>query len=256
MDKLAAILSIVSESPLAWSAFVIFVIASFIIKLQLGKAEKLAKHIQHLPPQDKLKAIERLYSDVPKHSPSSFLKAKKQYFRFAYFLSTLCFLLAMTYILLFYANKIVPSLLPFMPPPVKVVQEPPKSEAVNSNSEGYVNFKRFFIDFDVCEKESTSSISCKFKIENRSGDKDFGVYRSGSRIVEKSGDILPCNEVSISTNISSSYSKTNLISGIPTSAIYRFDGVAENVRSIAALEAVVKAEGEKLTLQYKNINLR
>lgn len=256
MDKLSEILSIVSESPLAWSAFIILVTLSFIIKLQLGKAEKLTKEIRHLPPHDRLKAIERLYSDVPYNSPESFLKAKRQYFRFAYYLSTLCFFLIVIYMLLFYANKLVPSLLPFMPPPVKIVQETPESGTVNTNINGYVNFKRFLINLEVCEKESTSSISCKFKIENKSGDKDFSLNRSGSRIVEKSGDILPCRSVSISTNRPSSYSTINLISGIPTSAIYKFDGVAANVQSIAALEAVVTAEGEQLKLQYKNITLQ
>lgn len=256
MSKLPQILSVISESPLAWSAFIIFVIVSLIIKLQLGKAEKLTKEIKHLPPQDRLRAIERLYSDVPYNSPESFLRAKRQYFRFAYYLSTLCFLLIIMYMLLFYANKLVPSLLPFMPPPVKTIQETPDSGTVNSNINGYISFKRFLINLEICEKESTSSISCKFKIENKSGDKEFGVYKYGSRIVKNSGDILPCNVVNISTNRPSSSSRIKLISEIPTLATYSFDGVAENVQSIAALEAVVAAEGEYLTLQYKNIALQ
>ena len=256
MDKLAQILSIVSESPLAWSAFIIFVILAFIIKLQLGKAEKLTKEIKYLPPEDRIRAIERLYSDVPTNTPESYLKAKRQYFKFVYYLTTLSFLLAITYIFLFYANKIVPSILPFMPPPTEIVREIPESGTVNSNAQGYVDYKRFLIDFDGCEKESTSSIFCMFKIENQSGDKDFAVIRNGSRIVENSGDILPCNLVKISSNNLSSSSRTKLISGIPTTAIYAFDGVADDVNSIAAIEAVVQAEGEYLTLQYKNVPLQ
>lgn len=256
MDKLAKILSVVSESPLAWSAFIIFVILAFIIKLQLGKAEKLTKEIRHLPPQDRLRAIERLYSDVPINSPESYLRAKRQYFRFAYYLTTLSFLLVIAYIFLFYANKIVPSILPFMPPPVEIVREIPESGTVNSNIQGYVDYQRFLINFDGCKKESTSSIFCMFKIENKSGDKDFTLLRNGSRIVENSGDILPCNYVKISNNNLSSSSRTKLISGIPTTAIYTFDGVADDVNSIAAMEAVVQAEGEYLTLQYKNVPLQ
>lgn len=254
--SLPKILSIVSESPLAWSAFVIFVITSFIIKLKLGKAERLSREIKYLPPQDRLRAIERIYDGVNRNSPESYLKSKKQYFRFSYYLSTLLFLLAMAYIILFYANKIIPAILPFMPPPVEVVRETPESGAVKSHLQGYVNFQRFLIDFEGCNKESTSSISCRFKIENKSGDKYFAVRRRGSRIVEKSGDELPCNYVQLSNdNPSSSSSKTKLISGIPTSAIYTFDGVAYEVNSVAALEAVVEAEGEYLTLQYKNVPL-
>ena len=256
MDKLAQILSIVSESPLAWSAFIIFVILAFIIKLQLGKAEKLTKEIRYLPPEDRIRAIERLYSDVPTNTPESYLKAKRQYFRFVYYLTSLSFLLAITYIFLFYTNKIVPSILPFMPPPTEIVREVPESGTVNSNAQGYVDYKRFLIDFDGCEKESTSSIFCMFKIENQSGDKDFAVIRNGSRIVENSGDALPCNSVKISSNSPSSFSRTKLISGIPTTAIYTFDGVADDVNSIAAIEAVVRAEGEYLTLQYKNVSLQ
>lgn len=255
MDKLPEILLIVSESPLAWSAFLIFVVASLIIKLQLGKAEKLTKQIRHLPPEDRLKAIERLYSDVPYNSPESFLKAKKQYFRFFYYLFTLGFIVAITYIVLSHASKIIPSLLPFMPP-LERVREAPESGTVNSSIQGYVDFKRFLIDFDGCNKESTSSISCMFNIENKSGDKDFMLRTRGSQIVENSGDILPCNSVQLSNNNPSSSSEIKLISGIPTSAVYMFDGVADNVESIAALEAVIKAEGEYLTLQYKNVPLQ
>lgn len=256
-DKLPDILLVVSESPLAWSAFVIFVIISFITKLQLGKTEKLAREIKNLPLGDRIKAIERLYSDVPRHSPESFLRAKRQNFRFAYYLSTLFFILAITYLLLFYSNKIIHSLLPFMPPPVEIVKEPPESGTVNSNTQGYVNFQRVFINLERCEKESTSSVSCKFKVENKSGDRDFALLTRGSQIIEKSGDRLLCNSVQISNEDSSSYSsRIKLISGIPTSAIYNFGGVAENVNSIAALEAVVETEGERLTLQYKNVSLQ
>ena len=256
MDRLAEILSVVSESPLAWSAFIIFVILAFIIKLQLGKAEKLTKQIRHLPPEDKIKAIERLYSDVPVNTPESYLKAKRQYFRFAYYLTTLCFLSAMTYIFLFYANKLVPSILTFMPPPVEIVKEVPKSGTVNTNVQGYINYKRFLIDFEGCKKESTSSIFCTIKVENQSGDKEFALFKNGSRIVEHSGDTLPCNSVKISSNNLSSRSRIKLISGIPTLGIYTFDGVADDVNSIGALEAVVAAEGEYLTLQYKNVPLQ
>lgn len=256
MDKLPEILLIVSESPLAWSAFLIFVVASLIIKLQLGKAEKLTKQIRHLPPEDRIRAIERLYSDVPYNSPESFLKAKKQYFRFLYYLFTLGFIVAITYIVLSHASKIIPSLLPFMPPPIERVREAPESGTVSSSTQGYVDFKRFLIDFDGCNKESTSSISCIFNIENKSGDKDFTLHRRGSRIVENSGDILTCNSVQLSNNNPSSSSETKLISGIPTSAIYMFDGVADNVESIAALETVIQTEGEYLTLQYKNVPLQ
>lgn len=256
MNQLPQILLIVSESPLAWLAFVIFIIVWLVIKLQLGEAESLTKQIKHLPPENRLRAIERLYSDVPRNSPESFLKAKRQYFRFAYYFSSLCFILATIYIVLFYANKMLPSLLPFMPPPVEIVKEVPESGTVKSNTEGYVNFKRFLIYPNGCEKESTSSIFCKLKIENKSGDKEFFVYKRGSRIVEKSGDILPCKSVQISNNKPSNSSTTKLISGIPTSAIYRFDGVAANVDSVAALELVVGAERENLTLQYKNVALQ
>jgi NADH:ubiquinone oxidoreductase subunit 3 (subunit A) len=256
MNQLSQILSIVSESPLALLAFVIFIIFWLIIKLQLGKAESLTKQIKHLPPEDRFRAIERLYSDVPHNSPESFLKAKRQYFRFAYYVSSLFFILAVIYIVLFYANKMIPSLLPFMPPPVEIVKEVPESGTVKSNDEGYVNFKRFLIDFNGCKKESTSSISCELKIENQSGDKEFFVYERESQIVEKSGDTLPCKAVKISNNNFSSSSKTKLISGIPTSAVYQFDGVAEDIDSVAALELVVGAEGENLTLQYKNVTLQ
>ncbi len=160
------------------------------------------------------------------------------------------------YRFLFYANKIIPSLLPFMPPPVEIVREAPESKALSSKAQGYVNFKRVLINFDVCQKESTSSITCKFKIENKSGDKDFALYSRGSRIVEESGEHLNCNSVEIGNNTSSSSSKIKLISGIPTSAVYSFDGVAEDVNSIAALEAEVAADGEHLTLQYKNVPLQ
>ena len=78
----------------------------------------------------------------------------------------------------------------------------------------------------------------------------------GSIIVENSGDKLPCNYVKISSNNLSSSSRTKLISGIPTTAIYAFDGVADDVNSIAAIEAVVQAEGEYLTLQYKKVPLQ
>lgn len=256
MNQLPQILLIVSESPWAWLAFVIFIFLWLIIKLQLGKAESLTKQIKYLRPEDRLRAIERLYSDVPHNSPESFLKAKRQYFRFAYYFSSLCFILATLFIVLFYANKMIPSLLPFMPPPVEIVKEIPESGTVKSNTEGYVNFKRFLIHLNGCTKESTSSILCKLKIENKSGDKNFFVYQHGSRIVEKSGYILPCKSVNISNNKPSSYSEIKLISGIPTSAIFRFDGVAENVNSIAALELVVGAERENLTLQYKNVALK
>lgn len=256
MDKLAEILSIVSESPLAWSAFIIFVILTFIAKLQLGKAEKLTKEIRYLPPEDRIRAIERLYSDVPTNSPESYLKAKRQYFRFLYYVTTLIFIGVLAYIFLFYANKIVPSVLPFMPPPTEVVRETPKSGTVNSNVQGYVNYKRFLIDFNGCQKESTSAVFCMFKIENQSGDKNFALRRNGSRIVENSGDVLPCTSVKISSNNPSSSSRTKLISGIPTTAIYAFNGVADDVDSIAAIEAVVEAEGEYLTLQYKKVPLQ
>lgn len=250
-STLPKILSIVSESPLAWSAFVIFVITSFIIKLKLGRVERLSRKIKYLPPQDRLRAIERLYDDVNRNSPESYLKSKKQYFRFGYYFSTLCFLIAITYIILFYANKIIPALLPFMPPPVEVVRETPESGAVKSHLQGYVNFKRFLIDFEGCKKEASSSISCTFQ------NKIFSVHRRGSRIVEKSGDELPCNLVQISNDDPSSYSSsTKLISGIPTSAIYTFDGVADDVNYVAALEAVVEAEKEYLILQYKNVPLQ
>lgn len=88
-SKLPEILLIVSESPLAWSAFVIFIITTLIIKLKLGKVERLSREIKYLPPQDRLRAIERLYDNVPQSSPQSYLKSKKQYFRFGYYLSTL-----------------------------------------------------------------------------------------------------------------------------------------------------------------------
>jgi hypothetical protein len=255
-NKLPEILLIVSESPLAWSAFVIFLIISFVVKLKLGKAEKLTRQIRHLPPQDRLKAIEMLYGDVHSNAPESYLKVKRQYLRFAYYFSTLSFLLAITYILLFYANKIVPALLPFMPPPVEIVREPPESGAIKSNLQGYVNFKRFLIDFKGCKKEASSSISCMFTVENKSGDKEFGLTTSSSRIVEKSGDELPCNSVKISNGDFSSSSRTELISGIPTSAVYLFDGVADEVNSVAALEARIAVEGDYLTLQYKNVPLQ
>lgn len=257
LNNLPEILLIVSESPLAWSAFVILVITSFIIKLKLGRVERLSREIKHLPPQDRLRAIERLYDDVPSNSPQAYLKSKKQYFRFVYYLSTLGFLFSLAYISLFYANKIIPALLPFMPPPVEIVRDIPESGTVKSNLQGYVNFNRFLVDFEGCNKESTSSISCLFKIENQSGDKNFSLYRRGSRIVEKSGDELPCNLVQLSNGKPSpSFSSINLISGIPTSAIFSFDGVADDVNSIAALEAVIAAETEYLKLQYKNVPLQ
>lgn len=255
-NKLPEILLVVSESPLAWSAFVIFAIIFFIVKLNLGKVEKLTRQIRHLPPQDRLKAIEMLYSDVHGNTPESYLKAKRQYFRFAYYFVILCFLLTIIYLFLFYANKIVPALLPFMPPPVEIVREPPESGAIKSNLQGYVNFKRFLIDFQGCTKEASSSISCMFTVENKSGDKEFGLTTSSSRIVEKSGDELPCNSVKISNGDFSSFSSTELISGIPTSAVYLFDGVADEVNSIAALEARIAVEGDYLTLQYKNVPLQ
>jgi hypothetical protein len=255
-SRLPEILLIVSESPLAWSAFVIFLIVSFFVKFKLGKAEKLTRQIRHLPPQDRLKAIEMLYGDVHGSTPESYLKAKRQKFRFFYYLSTLLFLIATIWIGLFYINKIVPALLPFMPPPVKIVRETPESGAIKSNLQGYVDFKRFLIDFQGCTKEASSSISCMFTVENKSGDKEFGLTSRQSRIVEKSGDELPCNSVKISNDDFSSSSSTELISGIPTSAVYLFDGVADDVNSVAALEAQVTAEGDYLTLQYKNIPLQ
>lgn len=255
-NKLTEILLIVSESPLAWSAFIIFLLISFIVKLKLGKAEKLTRQIRHLPPQDRLKAIEMLYGNVHGNTPESYLKAKRQFFRLAYYLSTLLFLIATIWIFLFYINKIVPVLLPFMPPPVEIVRETPESGAIKSNLQGYVNFKRFLIDFQGCKKEATSSISCMFTVENKSGDKELRLTSSQSRIVEKSGDELPCDLVKISNNDFSSSSQTELISGIPTSAVYLFDGVADDVNSIAALEARIAVEGDYLTLQYKNVPLQ
>lgn len=255
-SKLPEILLIVSESPLAWSAFVILVLTSFIVKLKLGKVEKITKQIRHLPPQDRLAAIERIYGDVSDRSPESYLSTKRQYFRFAYYFSTLCFLLTVSYIFLFYANKMIPSLLPFMPPPVEIVRERPESGTVSSKVQGHVDFKRFLIDFNGCEKEASSSISCRFTITNKSGDKEFSLRKRGSQIVEKSGDKLPCNSVQISNNDFSSSSRTKLIYNIPTSATYVFGGVADNVQSIAALEAVVVAEREYLTLQYRNVPLQ
>jgi hypothetical protein len=143
-----------------------------------------------------------------------------------------------------------------MPPPVEIVREPPESGAIKSNLEDYVDFKRFLIDFKGCTKEASSSISCMFTVENKSGDKEFGLTTSDSRIVEKSGDELPCNSVKISNDDFSSSSHTELISGIPTSAVYLFDGVADEVNSVAAMEARIAVEGDYLTLQYKNVPLQ
>lgn len=255
-SKLPEILLVVSESPLAWSAFIIFVIASCALKLKLGKAEKVTKQIRHLPPQDRIRAIERLYGDVHGSTPESYLKSKRQLFRFGYYFSTLCFLLALVYIFLFYANKMIPALLPFMPPPVEIVREVPESGTVKSNLQGQVDFKRFVVDFEGCSKEASSAIACMFKVENKSGDKEFGLTRSNSRIVEQSGYILPCTAVKISNDDYSSSSRTRLISGIPTQAVFAFGGVADDVTSIAALEAVIYTEGDYLTLQYKNIPLQ
>jgi hypothetical protein len=95
-----------------------------------------------------------------------------------------------------------------------------------------------------------------FTVENKSGDKEFRLTSSQSRIVEKSGDELPCDSVKISNNDFSSSSRTELISGIPTSAVYLFDGVADEVNSVAALEARIAVEGDYLTLQYKNVPLQ
>ena len=71
-DKLPEILLVVSESPLARSAFIIFVLVSFITKLKLGKVAKVSRQIRYLPPQDRLRAIERLYGDVHGNNPESY----------------------------------------------------------------------------------------------------------------------------------------------------------------------------------------
>ena len=255
-SKLPEILLVVSESPLAWSAFIIFVLVSFIIKLKLGKAEKVTKQIRHLPLQDRIRVIERLYGDVHGNTPESYLRGKRQLFSFGYYFSTLCFILILFYILLFYANKMVPALLPFMPPPVEIVKEVPESGTVKSNLQGQVNFKRFVVDFEGCQKEASSAIACMFKVENKSGDKEFGLTKRNSRIVEQSGYVLPCSAVKISNDDYTSFSQTRLVSGIPTPAVFVFGGVADDVNSIAALEAVIYTEGDYLTLQYKNVPLQ
>lgn len=257
LDGLADILVAIGNNPLSLFGFALLLLLVGFTRLQFGRLDRLSKRIRDLPERDRLSAIQEMMKDVPEQSPETYLKSKKVGFQFAYYAATLIALILVLVIVLSFVNNLVPWLVPFLPTPPEVVEVIPASGTVEAKLDKPIQLERFEIDLQGCVKASTSSTQCSFLITNLAGDRNFRVNAGDSRLIENTGEALPCDSVQISNNQPSNRSsRFRLISGIATKASFTFGGVGESINSVGAAEFSFSTDNTTFKLQYRNVPLK
>ncbi|MBD2091137.1 hypothetical protein H6F67_14880 [Microcoleus sp. FACHB-1515] len=117
-----------------------------------------------------------------------------------------------------------------------------------------VEFDRFSVTLQGCERQATSGIICYFSVTNLAGDRNLQLYFASSRAFEPSGEALRARRAFLGDSFATT--GTTLISGIPTSGHIEFGGVAASVTQLSALEAgFLNYGGTSFTVQYRNVPL-
>lgn len=137
----------------------------------------------------------------------------------------------------------------------QVVEQIPPSGTIEAKVNQPVEVSRVRIELQECKKIGTQSINCHFSLTNKAGDRRIRINKTGSRIIEEQGFYLNSVSVQIGNNNSSYASYLDLISGIPTEAIFSFGGVAAEIDRVAALETTFRIENSQFKMQYRNVPL-
>lgn len=137
----------------------------------------------------------------------------------------------------------------------EVVEQIPASGMIEAKIDNPVQVERVRIEFKECQKAGTKAVNCSFIVTNKAGDRTIRIYANGSRIVEQNGHNLASTSVQVSNNRPSSHSSSEILSGIPTEAIFSFRGVASEVKKVEALEARFRIENSPLKMQYRDVPL-